>query len=283
MQEERIKEDVLLVMTPSIFNEENRGLNECCDPELVMAGNTNYSWMNDITPVWLKMYSNTDTVTFTLKKNGQEAIYQPTALTFPNDQFSQYAEIVWKDVLASDGIGCYSILREWNISGIEGSDTWGLYELLNFTSENALGTARLRAVFNHFHEIEGLNFKGANIRGTIRFAGKIDGRQPNKVINTLTYSNREVKNVVVENLNTFELKTDPLKEHLTKKIVDLFLLSEVDLYASDYNYFNHSYNILDIPVILEETEELEYLEFNRGAKINAKLADKFKNKRTYYS
>ena len=282
--EERIKEDVLLVRLPYVYNEDDRGLDECCDPELVLASSgSNDSWKNDITPAWLKLYSGSDTVTFTLKKDGVDASYQPTANLFPNDEFSQYIEVIWKDVLSSDGVGCYSIHREWNIGGLEGSDVWGEYRLLPFTVDNSLGTARLRAVFNHYHEIEGINFKGANVNGTIRFAGSIGNRQPNKEIDTLTYSNREVKSIVVENLNTYELKTDPLKEYATSKLVDLYFLSGVKLYGSDYNYFNHSYKILDIPVILEETEELEYKEFNRGASVTAKLSDKFKNKRTYYS
>lgn len=284
MIQERIKENVLLIRLPNVYNEDDRGLKECCDPELVLSSSgSNDSWKNDITPAWIKLYSGSDTATFTLKKNGVDAVYQPTVNTFPNDPFSKYIEVIWKDVLSIDGVGCYSIHRSWNIGGSEGEDVWGEYELLNFTAQNALGTARLRAVFNHFHEIEDINFKGANVRGTIRFNGYIGNRQPNKEIDTLTYSNREVKNVVVENLNTYELKTDPLKEYATSKLVDLYLLSEVELYASDYNYFNHSYKILDIPVILEETEELEYKEFNRGANVNAKLSDKFKNKRTYYS
>jgi hypothetical protein len=284
MKEERIKEDVIILKLPISYEEENRGLRKCCDPEMVLASSvSNDSWKNDITPAWIKMYYGSDTATFTLKKDGVDATYQPVVQTFPSDIHSRYVEVNWKQVLATDGIGCYSIHRSWNIGGSEGEDVWGNYELLNFTSENAEGTARLRAKFNHYHEIEDINFKGANVNGTIRFAGFIGNRQPNKEIDTLIYSNREVKNVVVENLNTYEMKTDPLKESMTRQLIDLYLLSEVELYASDYNKFNHSYRILDIPVILEETEELEYKEFNRGANVNAKLSDKFKNKRTYYS
>lgn len=284
MQEERIKEDVMVIKLPSTINEEDRGYKECCEPELVLASLTsNDTWKNDVTPAWIKFYNASDSGTIVLKKDGIDSIYQPTIISFPNDQYSIYAEVIWKDVLASDGIGCYSIERTWSMSGIDGSDTLGTYSLLFFSVENTLGTARLRAVFNHYHEIEDINFKGANVNGTIRFAGFIGNRQPNKYIDNLISSNREVSSNVRENLYTYEMKTDPLKEQRTSSITDLYFLSEVELYASDYNNFNHSYKILDIPVTLEETEELEYKEFSRGANVNAKLADKFKNKRTFYS
>lgn len=284
MQEERIKSDVTLIKVPNPIVEEDRGFRECCDPELVLASNTNTSWKNDITPVWLKLYSSSDEVEFILRtESGQDTIYQPDTMPFPNDQFSKYAEIHWKDVLAIDGVGCYKIIIAYNVGGVTGEIEHGEYELKRFSIENALGTARLKAVFNHFHEIDQINFKGANVNGTIRFYGFIGNRQPNKEIDTLVYSNREIKNVVVENLNSYELKTDPLKEQRTTLLTDLYLLSEVELYASDHNAHNHTYKILDIPVYLKETEELEYKEFGRGANVNAKLWDKFRNKRTYYS
>lgn len=284
MQEERIKEDIQVVKLPSTFIEDDRGYKECCDPELVLASlSSSDSWKNDITPAWIKFYNGGDSGVIVLKKDGEDAIYQPTTMYFPNDQYSVYVEVDWKSVLAIDGIGCYTIERTWNMSGIDGFDTWGNYELLNYSVENTLGTARLRAVFNHYHEIEDINFKGANVNGTIRFAGFIGNRQPNKYIDNLISSDRIVTSNVRENLYSYEMKTDPLKEQRTSLITDLYLLSEVELYASDYNYFNHSYKILDIPVTLDETEELEYKEFNRGANVNVKLVDKVKNKRTFYS
>lgn len=282
MIQQRIKKDFKLIKLPTVFNEEDRGLKECCDPEIVLASDTNDSWKNDITPAWIKLNDAADSATFTLKKNGQAALFQPQVNEFPNDLYSLYIEVEWKDVLASDGPGCYSIEIDYSTNGTNGTLYWGKYQLLPFTPETSKGTARLRAVFNHFQEIEGINFKGANVNGTIRFNGFIGNRQPNKEINTLTYSNREVKNVVVENLNTYELSTDPLNYKQTTTIIDLYFLSEVEMYASDHNVFNHSYAILDIPVILKETEEVEYGEYYRGAVIKAKLSDKFNNERTFY-
>jgi hypothetical protein len=283
MQEERIKEDVLLVKLPNIIEEEDLGFKQCCEPELVLASGTNLSWKNDITPAWQKLNSPSDSATITLKKDGVETTFQPTTQFFPNDEYSVYAEIHWKEVLASEGVGCYTIHIDYEISGVTGSYVWGEYKLLPFTVLTAMGTARLRAVFNHYHEIEGINFKGANVNGTFRFYGKIDERQPNKYIDNLNDANRTVKSNVRENLNSYLMKTDPLKEKFTSKLTDLYLLSEVELYASDHNAHSHSYKTLDIPVTIDETDELEYKEFNRNANVNVTLVDRIKNKRTYVS
>ncbi len=91
-----------------------------------------------------------------------------------------------------------------------------------------------------------------------------------------------MKSVIRENLNSYEIKTDPLKEEFTTKLTDLYLLSENELFISDYNAHNHSYKINDLPVIVEESPEINYFDYARDASLTCKVGDKFKNKRTYY-
>ena len=91
-----------------------------------------------------------------------------------------------------------------------------------------------------------------------------------------------MKRVIRENLNTYEIVTDPSGECITRPLIERFLLSENELYISDYNAFNHSYRYEDLPVIVEESPEVEYYDFSRKAKLSCKVSDKFKNKRTYY-
>jgi hypothetical protein len=60
------------------------------------------------------------------------------------------------------------------------------------------------------------------------------------------------------------------------------LLSENELFISDYNAHNHSYRYQDLPVIVTESPEIEYYDFSREAKLTCIVGDKFKNKRSYY-
>lgn len=282
MYQERIKKKYKKIKLPLSQLGQDRGYKQCCTAELVLANGSVNTWENDICPMWIKLFDLSDSYEFKITDCDGGAInYVIQANEFPNEPNAFYTQIDWKDVLAVDGVGKYKLSIDYVISGIPGTTEWGIYDLQTFTIERALTTARLRAVFNNYQEIEQINFKGSNLQGTVRFNGFIGNRQPNKYIDNLIYSNREIKTVIRENLNSYELKTDPVSECITSKIIDLYLLSEVELYASDYNAFNHSYSYNDIPVTIEETEEVEYKEFSRLANVSAKLIDKFRNERTF--
>ena len=98
----------------------------------------------------------------------------------------------------------------------------------------------------------------------------------------IIYANREMKRVIRENLNTYQIITDPSDECIIRPLVELFLLSENELYISDYNAHNHSYRYQDLPVIVKSSPEIEYYDLSRKAKLTCEVEDKFKNKRTYY-
>ena len=91
-----------------------------------------------------------------------------------------------------------------------------------------------------------------------------------------------MKRVLRENLNQYEILTDPLDECQLLPLIDVYLLSENELFISDYNAHNFTYNYKDLPVILEESAEIEYYDFSRKASLKAVVGDKFKNKRTYF-
>ena len=92
-----------------------------------------------------------------------------------------------------------------------------------------------------------------------------------------------MKRVIRENLNDYEIITDPEDECIIKPLVDLYLLSENELYISDYNAHNHSYRYLDTPVIVNESPTIEYKTLSRKAVLTCKVADKVKNQRTYFN
>ena len=91
-----------------------------------------------------------------------------------------------------------------------------------------------------------------------------------------------MKRVIRENLNSYEIVTDPSLKCITEPLLDLYLLSENELYISDYNAHNHDYCLNDIPVIVKESPTMDYYDFSRKAKLTCVVEDKFKNKRTYY-
>ena len=280
--EDRIFKEYPAIKLPSDFVEPDRGLEDCCCKYLVLASASGNSWENDITSAWILLSGSGDSVTFKLIKNGNLTTYTPTPVQFPNEPTAFYTTINWNDVLQSDGQGCYTLQIAYDISGIIGVLNWGIYDLRPYTIENALSTARIRAVFNGKQEFEDIDFTNADVVSDIRFNGYIGNRQPNMQLDNIIYNNREMKRVIRENLYNYDIITDPLDECYIKPMVETYLLSENQLFISDYNAHNHSYLYNDLPVIVEESPEIEYYDFSRKAKLTCKVSDKFKNSRTYY-
>jgi hypothetical protein len=273
------------IKLPEVFIEQDRGFKICCDcPMLVLAGGGSETWKNDVTSAWIKVSDPSDSFGFILEKDGQPVTsYTPTVEEFPNEDNAYYTTIQWKDVLPLEGIGCYSLKVTYDISGVTGDFIWGQYNLQPYTIQNALETARVRVKFNLNQEIEGINFTGANVEDCIRFNGFIGDRQVNTEIDNLIYQNRTVKTVVRENLDQYIISTDPLLPCFISALTDLYLLSENEMWISDYNAHNHLYNILDIPVVVEEAPEIDYLDrWQRRAVLTCTVGLRTKNRRTYY-
>ena len=280
--EDRFLREYSAITLPTDFVEQDRGADDCCCEYLVLGSAGADTWKNDKTSAWIKLSDPTDSFTFALYKNGVITSYLPSAVPFPSEPNAYYCTISWIDVLNSDGIGCYELKIDYNISGVIGSVSWGKYNLKPYSVANALGTARVRALFNGIQETEGINFTNSNVDYSFRFSGFIGSQQPNTETDNIIYGNREMKRVIRENLNTYEINTDPLTECFIRPLMTLFLLSENELFISDYNVFNHSYRYLDLPVIVNESPEITYFDFSRKASLKCKVEDKFKNKRTYY-
>lgn len=282
-EEDRIFRAYDVIKLPEIFIEQNRGIKDCCCSYYVLASADTESWKNDVTSAWVKLSGVGDTHEFTLLKNGQPTTYVCPNYTFINEPNAYYTTVEWRDVLESDGIGCYELIVNFEISGITGQFRWGKYDLKQYSIANALKTARIKAIFNGYHENDGIDFTASNVVSTHRFFGYIGNRQPNTEIDNIIYDNREMKRVIRENLNDYEIITEPSDECIIRPMVELYLLSENQLFISDYNAHNHSYRYFDLPVIVSESANIDYKDFSRKAVLTCKVSDKFKNKRTWYN
>jgi hypothetical protein len=278
----RSKKCFQVIKLPESLASETYGLKGCCDKFLVLAGGSE-DWMNDVTSAYIKLQLISDLCTIILlKDDGTNAIYQPTLVQCPNDSFGYFATIDWKQVFISDGVGCYEIQVNYSIAGVTGTIDWGEYELKNYSPKNAEMTIRLKGVFNQVNSIENINFSGSNMTDTIRFYGYFGKRQPNLQTDNLIYQNRQIDNVQRENLNSYEMNSDAITVNYTRKIIDLYFLSESELYISEHHPSNHTSEYKNLPVSISESAELEYLELSKYAKIKAKFNDKIRNKLTRF-
>lgn len=279
--ENRYKETFQAVRLPEQFDPQNRGYKDCCCEQLILAGGTE-SWSNDLTAFWIKLSGESDGCTFQVVDHDENVVESYSGTVFPMEPNAYYQVIDWSTILGLYGQGCYYLSIEYDIAGVTGTLVWGLYNVKPYSIENALKTARVRAIFNGVQEIDGINFTGSDVESTHRFYGYIGNRQPNMEIDNIIYDNREMKRVIRENLNDYEILTDPLDECNLRPLTELYLISENELFISDYNAHNHSYRYLDLPVIVQESPELTYYDFSRKASLKCKVGDKFKNQRTHY-
>ena len=288
MIQERIKNTYPAITLPEAFTEEDRGYAMCCIPELVLANGSANTDENDIKSAWMKLSDPGDTVTFELVNSDGSPLstyVTPDPVEFPNEANAWYVTIPWADVLSDEGVGCYSLNIEYNIGGVSGTLVWGTYWLQVYSIESALGTARLRSIFNLNQGIEGINFTGSGVEDTIRFFGQIRKDQPNNEYEELLYASRRVETVKNENRPSWMMETDPATDELLRQFERLYLLSSNELFISDCNAHTNSYRIKDIPVSIDpengpERDQPE--KYSRQEVLTCKFRDRVQNKITRY-
>jgi hypothetical protein len=253
-----------------------------CDPYLVTGKTGGETWEKDTTSAWKKLYLSTDTVTCTLQKEGVAVAYAPVEHSFVNDLYSKYFVTDWTTVLNDHGAGCYSIHLDYTIGGVSDTIEWGEYRLFEYDNIVVDKTVRLKAVFNSRQTIEDIDFTGSNVVDTFRFEGYFGDRQPQTEIDNVIYTDRKLHKVTRENLNKYTLFTNLLAYNKIQRLVDLYLLSENEMYISDFNALNPSRNYLDFPCIVSESAEIKYFERERKSTLTVNFSDKVKNERSFY-
>tara|TARA_R110000751_G_scaffold112175_2_gene210968 strand:+ start:1553 stop:2416 length:864 start_codon:yes stop_codon:yes gene_type:complete len=282
----RHKDNYSIAKLPTLFTEEKRAKCTPCSTcnQLVLADlSSTDSYKNDLKGVFLKRDNIGDLIIFTIEKDGVVLTNLGTDGIFPESPLTVGFMYDWKQYLSTYGIGCYVIRCEFTIAGIEGSYTIGIYDLLPYSVTNASRTVRVYSKFSSYSLSNELDFTNSNFEDMLRFNGFFGNRTPETQINNLIDKGRKVEKVTRENLNKYELRTDPLNECKTKQLLDFHFLHEDEIYISDHNRTNHSYNYFDKPLALVDTPSVDYIEGDRGAKITALFGDKILNRKSYYN
>lgn len=171
---------------------------------------------------WIKLSSDADTAEFQILDCDANVLGTFEINTFPNEINAFYTTCDWNEILNTFGQGNYTLAINYSISGLSGLLLWGDYKLLPYSIHNALKTARVRAIFNGKQTIDGIDFTNSNVESTHRFYGYLGNRQPNMAIDNIIYDNREMKRVIRENLNDYEIITDPENECILRPLLELF-------------------------------------------------------------
>ena len=282
----RIKKTFTIARLPKLFVAEKRNKCTPCNTcnQLVLANeSSSLSHENDKKGVFLRKSNANDVITFTIEKDGVVLPNLGEVGLFPDDNLTVGFIYDWKQYLTTYGRGCYIIKCVFNIAGVDGDYTIGIYDLENYSIANASSTVRVWSKFTSYSLNNEVDFTNSNFEDMIRFKGFFGNRTPETEISNLINKGRVVEKVTRENLNKYELRTDPLNECKTKQLLDFHFLHEDEIYISDHNRTNHSYNYFDKPLILVDTPKVDYIDGDRGAKITAYFGDKVLNQKSMYN
>lgn len=266
-----------------ITGDEYRGQQECCEPFLVLANldSTDRKY-NDVDCA----FEFGDSVSFVLKKDGEVTTYTPTSSEFVNELNCFHTTIEWRDVLASDGVGCYVLEVTSTLAGIVRPTTiWAEYTLMPFYSgnyNNALGTVRVLSNLNDQNDTYGINMTGANLLTSLRFDGKFGYFNDNTEVDNVEYVNGKMQKVKREYFTSYELRVN-LNGYNVIERLRMHVLAENSCWISDHNFDNYSFQYFDIPVIVQEGFVPEHFDGARKIMGVVKFEDKVRRKRTHFN
>jgi hypothetical protein len=142
------------------------------------------------------------------------------------------------------------------VSGLEFEQTLGMFDLQQFTWERVDGLVCIRSVFNDANIQEQINFTNALVMDCLLLDGDIEEYQPTTEINNLIKANRIQEKVKRENRTKWTINVDFADFCHMKRLTDVHLLGENQLFISDYRKDAFDKTILDKPVILSESISL---------------------------
>lgn len=281
----RFKEKKHIISFPEDPQEENRGIKDCCSPILVLASSTSQELeKNDLTDVFVKFYSLSDSVSFRIRKCPEDTDLPLLGeeLVCPQDSLVEGFIFDWRQYLLAYGIGKYRIFIDYTISGVSKSYLYRTFELKEYSINTAKNTVRFYSMYSSKNERLNIDFSNSNHKGTIRFDGYFGDIQPKTEEKKLINKGRVSDKVKREDLYEYSFESNLLSYVITSKIQEA-LLNQDNMYIMDHNPTNHVYFKKQVNVDITTGAEYTYFAGSRKARISVKFGDKEKTRRTYYN
>ena len=272
--------------------EEDRGFDGCAMPNVVTAYPTdsNDTDKNDYSQALFRLSTTSDTIKQELWRNGVKVadINDDTygrywdigdITYYAGQELQAGCEISWLLVYNAFGVGNYQIKTE--ITPLVGdviSVNSVMYKLFVFDGARMNGSIRIESLMNGTTERNGIIYKGLNIKDVTRLPGIITEGQEEWEQVTDIYENE--RNEVVRRsgkIDTFDLTTLPIPKCMSVRLTDYHAFAD-DLYISDYNIGNFSYDIIRKNVVKADAFDTESVDNqNRKVSIKGKFKEKQQN------
>lgn len=284
--QERHKEEFKYTKLPIIYDEEDRGIKQCCEPELKLASlSSDDREKNDVTGIAILLgKSGSPLPTTIVAELYKDGVYKQDYLftSMPNEPGAKQTEILWKQVLIDYGVGCYTVRIVGTISGIAYDYLYQTYKLYPYNSMTSKNQFRLRCYLDKYSSSQNINYQSSNFVDDFRYKGRFGQMQPKTKIDNLVYTDRTTRTIINENIPEYVLETYKMKPIPVNRLVEMLLLSTT-IEASDYNAYSPDY-VSNLPVILPVDGQgavLEYLGATRDRIVSVTLQKKVLNERMY--
>lgn len=287
--EERAISRAVRVKLPDIPSQIDKGFKECCYRNIVFGDvNSNDPYKNDFNGFFYQLQSSNESCDFVLKdvdSNIEHVITDDTYGTFKgtgavlSNLKLTYFIVQWKKVLALLGEGNYQIIKKVTIAGLPINIPSNNYILEQYSIDSANGTMRIDSTHNGRMLKYGVDFKDSGFKTSLRTRGFFGNNDPVYTQENLIFSNNEKsEQVSIQKDDKYLFQMVNVPECITTEFFDFNLLGN-ELFCSDYNKNNHSYDLKLVPVILQENSGTKYAAYTRKAIINLTFENRYKNSR----
>ena len=287
--EERTFARAIFVKTPEVPISINKGFKECCYENLVLADlNSNEDYKNDYTGFFYQKQAPDDSCSFSLRdlENNSDYILNDDTYgllidfdTIENNLDLKYFILDWRKVLINIGTRNYQFIKVITIGGINTQIPSDTFYLAQYSIDRANGTTRFDSNHNGRMLAYGVDFKNSGFKTSLRTRGFFGNNNPTYIQENLIFSNNEKEEQIsIEKKDKFAFEMFNVPECITYDFFNFNLLGN-ELFISDYNKNNHSYNLKKIPVTLGDSQETKYNSNIRNAIINLTFENRYKNSR----
>jgi hypothetical protein len=255
----------------------DRGFGSCCKELVVLADPSDSDeYKNDYTSVHYYKQIASDSVEFKLKRLSDASEYALNSSTYGEYQSGtlSYYKVEWQKVLNLLGADRYVIIKEITIAGQTQIIQSITYNLQAFSATVADRTVKIESVTSG--EIKRTGAKFDNYKTSIRVPGFFGRSEPNYTQDNIIYSNYQSKQVSISIDNEYTFQSNLLPDCVTEEILYFMLLAN-DIFITDYNLNNHSYELKKVPVLLRDNAGTEYYTRAREAQLNLTFEDRFKD------
>ena len=271
----------------------DRGFDECCYSNLVFGdvGDT-ASYKNDFSSVFFQRQTSTDTVVFQLVgvSTGVTPLVDVThgelypLLATHNNPNLTWFRVDWRKILSTLGLDTYTIRKVVNIAGVGPTNIdSNSFILKPFSISKADNTVRFDTVQDGTLEKINVDFKESGYTNSLRVQGFFGDAQDNIEQDNVVFSSKKGKRyysdqITMSNDPDYTFQANNIPECISRQLRKEAIFAN-EIFISDYNLNNHSYEYELLPVELSEIDANDYPIRGRGVNISMTFKNRSKDDR----